>query len=104
MLIVKVVRGLIVRDTPRPESEGGRPMRSIPVGAQVYAWDIHNIGGVNYARLVSQNPQRPEWVRVSEADNSIVYVDVIPLESSEDASLVHALHELTVAVKEVAKR
>jgi len=82
LLIVRAKAGLKVRDTPRPESEGGVARRSEPVGKQLYAYDIHWIGPVQYARLVPQNPLKPEWVRVAEADNSVVYVDVIALEGS----------------------
>lgn len=97
LLIVKVPRGIIVRDTPRPESQGGRAMRTVAVGTALYAYDIHNIDGVEYARLVPQNPQKPEWVRVAEADHSNEYVDVYPLEQAdtETAALTAAIRDLT---------
>jgi hypothetical protein len=96
LLIVKVRQGIIVRDTPRPQSQGGREIRSVVVGTALYAYDIHNMDGVEYARLVPQNPQKPEWVRVAEANHSIEYVDVFPLEkSSEETALVSAIRELT---------
>jgi hypothetical protein len=103
LLIVKVPKGIIVRDTPRPQSQGGREMRTVPVGTALYAYDIHNIDGVNYVRLVPQNPQKPEWVRAAEANQSIVYVDIYPLEhSSEDTALVSAIRELANAIRSKA--
>ena len=103
LLIVKVPKGLIIRDTPRPESQGGRNMRAVPAGYQLYAYGIHNIGGVNYARLVPQNPQTPEWVRVAEADQSIVYVDVIDLGGSAvDGPITAALNNIADAIRSKA--
>jgi hypothetical protein len=103
LLIVKVAKGLIIRDTPRPESQGGIALRSVPVGTQLYAYDKHNIGGVDYARLVPQNPQKPEWVRVAEADHSIVYVDVIELGAQGDnADVVNALNNIADAIRSKA--
>lgn len=95
LLIVKVSKGVVIRDTPRPESQGGRAMRSVPVGTALHAYGIHNVGGVDYARLIPQNPLKQEWVRVAEADHSIEYVDVIELEN--DNNLLNALNELANA-------
>jgi hypothetical protein len=104
LLIVKVPRGIVVRDTPRPESQGGRAMRNVAAGTALYAYDIHNIAGVEYARLVPQNPQKPEWVRVAEAQPGMEYVDVYPLEKidSENEALVAAIRELTNAIRSKA--
>jgi hypothetical protein len=101
LLIVKVTKGLVIRDTPRPESQGGRAMRSVAVGTALYAYDIHNIHGVEYARLVPQNPQRPEWVRVAEADHSMEYVDVYPFEqdTSDVSALVSAIGLLIAEIR-----
>jgi len=100
LLIVKVPKGLIIRDTPRPESQGGRAVRTVAVGANLYAYGIHNIEGVNYARLEPQNPLRPEWVRVAEADHSIEYVDVIDLgPGSETSELAIAINNLADAIR-----
>jgi len=105
LLIVKVPKGIVVRDTPRPESEGGRAMRTVAVGLPLYAYSIHNIQGVDYARLVPQNPQKPEWVRVQ--DISIEYVDVLPLEDTSSDSgmsgLATAITLLATAIRELAK-
>ena len=95
LLIVKQPRGLVIRDTPRPESQGGKALRTVAVGTALYAYSLHNLEGVQYARLVPQNPQKPEWVRVVEADGSVEYVDVIEMEETgEQASLVSAIREL----------
>jgi len=105
LLIVKVPRGIVIRDTPRPESQGGRPMRSIAVGAQIYAYGIHNINGVEYARLVPRDPTRQEWIRVAEADHSIEYVDVINLDSNDSTGeLVDAITLLATAVRDLARK
>lgn len=102
ILIVKVPRGLVIRDTPRPQGQGGTNMRAVAVGTSLMCYDIHNIQGVDYARLVPQNPLRPEWVRVAEADHSIEYVDVIPIDTPLDAgtsALVSALNRIAEALE-----
>lgn len=105
LLIVKVVKGIVIRDTPRPESQGGRAMRSAGVGTALYAHQIINVAGVEYARLVSRDPQKPEWVRVAEADDSIQYVDVVELETKDSTSeLASAITLLATAVRELAKK
>jgi len=105
LLIVKVVRGLAVRDTPRPESQGAKLIRNMPVGSQLYAYDIHHFENVPYARLVPLNAQRPEWVRVAEADNNTVYVDVIELETKDSMSaLADAITLLATAIREAAHK
>lgn len=84
LLIVVHPNGLIVRDTPRSQTDGGIRRRAEAPGNQLAAYSIHNIGGVPYARLVPRNPAQPEWVRVAEADGLIRYVDVIPLDGSKN--------------------
>lgn len=103
LLIVKQPRGLVVRDTPRAESEGAIRLRSEPVGKQLLAYGIHNISGVPYARLVPQNLIKPEWVRVKEADGSIEYVDVIPLtDGSTTVAMVAALDHMAEAIEKLS--
>jgi hypothetical protein len=106
LLIVKTVKGLVVRDTPRPESHGGKALRSVAVGAQLYAYEIHYFDSVPYARLVPFNPSRPEWVRVAEADGETEYVDVIELEPQKDSTstLADAITQLASAIRELAKK
>ena len=105
LLIVKVTRGLVVRDTPRSESQGGKAIRNMAVGSQLYAYDIHHFDNVPYARLVPLNAQRPEWVRVAEADNNTVYVDVIELETRDSMSaLADAITLLATAIRDAAHK
>jgi len=75
------------------------------VGAQIYAYGIHNINGVEYARLVPRDPTRQEWIRVAEADHSIEYVDVINLDSNDSTGeLVDAITLLATAVRDLARK
>ncbi len=113
LLIVKVPRGLKILDTPRPEGQGAFSRRIVPVGTPLDAYGIHNINGVDYARLVPQNPLKQEWVRVAEADHSIEYVDVINLDPSNDGidALMKVLSELAnsntllaTALRELARK
>jgi hypothetical protein len=106
LLIVTATAGLIVRDTPRPESKGGKALRKVPVGSQLYAYDTHFFDNVEYARLVPINPQRPEWVRVAEADGATEYVQKIELEPTKDStsSLADAVTLLATAIRELARK
>lgn len=105
LLIVKVVKGLVVRDTPRPESQGGKSLRSVAVGGQLYAYGIHYIDQVPYARLVPLNPQQPEWVRVAEADGNTKYVDVIDLITKDGSSdVAAAITHLADAIRAAVER
>lgn len=83
LLIVTAPAGLIVRDRPAPASKGGKELRKVPVGSQLYAYGIHYFDGVPYARIEPINPQRPEWVRVAEADGNTKYVDVHEIEDGD---------------------
>lgn len=99
LLIVTVPAGLIVRDTPRPESRGGKALRKVPVGSQLYAYEIHHFENVAYARIVPINPQRPEWVRVAEADGGTTYLDIIELDTTDSTkALADAITLLANAV------
>jgi hypothetical protein len=102
-LIVKVKDGVIVRDRPAPQAQGANKMRAEPVGKSLMAYTIINIGGVNYAGLIPQNPLRPEWVRVAEADHSIEYVEVIPLAGDASTSLSTAIDRHADAVENLAE-
>jgi hypothetical protein len=103
LLIVKVPRGVIVRDRPAPDSMGAARMRTEPVGKSLNAYIIVNIQGVDYAGLMPQNPLRPEWVRVAEADHSIEYVEVIPREGTSTALSAEAVNRLADAVENMAE-
>ena len=99
LLIVIAPRGVIIRDTPRPQSEGGIQLRTVAVGKSLDCYDIHNIGGVPYGRLVPQKPGTTEWLRIKEADGTQPLVDVIELEDSEtDSSLAKAITLLAKAL------
>ena len=104
-LIVKVPAGLVVRDRPAPESRGAAKMRKEPVGKSLLAYTVINIDGVDYAGLVPQNPLRPEWVRVAEADHSIEYVEVIKLEGDSASQQVSdsTVQRLADAVENMAE-
>jgi hypothetical protein len=103
-LIVKVANGLVVRDRPAPDSRGAQKMRVEPVGKSLMAYTIINIGGVNYAGLVPQNPLKPEWVRVAEADHSIEYVEVIPLDgTASDSESAVAFNRMADAIENLAE-
>lgn len=101
LLIVIAPSGLIVRNTPRPESQGGVKMRIEPVGAQLYAQSLHNIGGVVYALLVPHNPNFPEWVRTAESGGIPHYVDIVALEQTEDNTMSQALNNIAQAIREL---
>ena|SRR5688500_3145291 len=88
LLVVTVRDGLLVRDTPRPESRGSKVLRKVSVGGQLYAYRIHHFENVAYARIVPINPQRPEWVRVAEADGEKTYVDVIELDVKDSTTAI----------------
>lgn len=95
LLIVTAKDGLIVRNTPRPQSAGGVRLRVEPPGAQLYAQGIYNVGGAEYALLsIPRNPNQPEWVRVSEASGTIKYAEAIPMAPSENAGIAAALNRL----------
>ena len=104
-LIVKVPDGVIVRDRPAPQARGANKMRAEPVGKSLMAYTIVNIGGVDYAGLIPQNPLKPEWVRVAEADHSIEYVEVIPLsgESNGNSDIANALNRIANAIEGLKK-
>jgi hypothetical protein len=103
-LIVKVPAGVIVRDRPAPDSRGANKMRAEPVGKVLVAYTIINIGGVDYAGLIPQNPLRPEWVRVAEADHSIEYVEVIPLSGTDkNNAIADALNRVADAILNLKK-
>lgn len=103
LLIVKVPRGIVVRDRPAPESQGAVKMRAEGVGKALYAYTIVNVDGVNYAGLIPQNPSRPEWVRVAERDGSIEYVEIIPLEDNIESEIITVLNRIANALEGLRK-
>lgn len=103
LLIVKVPRGIVVRDRPAPESQGAVRLRAEPVGKALQAYTIINVDGVNYAGLIPQNPSRPEWVRVAERDGSIEYVDVIPVKD-EESEMLSTLNRIAAALEGLLRK
>lgn len=99
VLLVKVPRGLWILDTPRPESQGASRRRVVPVGTVLRAYEILNVEGVPYAWLVPQNPVKAEWVRVREADSSVEYVQVIPVEETAKDEIARALNRIADALE-----
>ena len=100
LLIVTAKNGLVARDTPRPQSEGGIQVGApYPVGSQIFAYDIHNINGVPYARIVPRNPYKNEWVRTSETGGANPYADVVPLEDDSQNELAKAINNLAEAIR-----
>lgn len=81
VVIVKVKAGMHVLDRPASRTDGATTRRVVPNGATLDAYSIHYINGVPYARLVPQFPTKPEYIRIAERDESIVYCDVINLEA-----------------------
>ncbi len=88
LLTVTTTSGLIVRDTPRSAGQGAKEVRRLPVGSQVYAYNIFAFGKVPYALIVPAVPGRPEWVRVAEADNLTKYVDVFEMDPQQETGSV----------------
>jgi len=80
LLIVLPPAGLNIWDTPRPQSQGALLRRAVAKGTPLYAYRIVNFQGVPYAWLQPQDPNKPEWVRVAEADGVTKYVEIIQSE------------------------
>ena len=66
-LKVIVPLGVKIFDSPRPEAKGAQRRRSESVGITLHASDILIIEGVPYGELIPRDPQKPEFVRISEA-------------------------------------
>lgn len=81
VLIVKVQNGMKILDRPASTSAGAITRRIVPNGTTLDAYSIHYIEGVPYARLAPQFPNKPEYIRIAERDESMVYCDVIDLDA-----------------------
>lgn len=66
-LKIIVPLGLKILDRPAPEARGAKKRRDEPVGTVLKASDILLIQGVPYGQLIPRDPQKPEFVRISEA-------------------------------------
>ncbi len=113
IVIVTEPVGWIIRDTPRPESQGAIRRRAEAPGQQLHAYEILSFDGVPYAYLVPQYAAKPEWGRVSEiggvifdgdgnfqsqVDHVKSYVKVIPIVRPEKSDIASALHEIAQAI------
>ena len=87
-----------VLDRPGSTTDGAIVRRAVPSGSTLDAYSIHYINGVPYARLVPQFPTKPEYIRIAERDESIVYCDVINLEAETQAP-----RDLLAVLERIAK-
>jgi hypothetical protein len=114
IIIVTEPAGWLIRDTPRPESQGAIRRRAEAPGAQPHAYEILPFDGVPYAYLVPQNSMKPEWARVGEAGSVIFdedgnfvrqvagiksYVKVVPIVRPEENEIASALREVASAIR-----
>lgn len=99
-LTVMVKSGMTSRDKPGSQNDGANAMNTYAVGSpNLYAFQVIQVNGVPYAQIVPRNPTKPEWMRVAEADNSLIYLKVedlypnepVPQSGGSDALLISAL-------------
>ena len=79
VVIVKAKAGMRILDRPASTTDGAIIRRTVSNGTTLDAYSIHYIDGVPYARLAPQFPNKPEYIRIAERDESLVYCDVINL-------------------------
>lgn len=101
IVIVKVPKGMKVLDRPASTTDGAITRRVVANGTSLDAYSIHYIDGVPYARLVPQFPNKPEYIRIAERDESMVYCDVINLEpdAQQSADLLAVLERIAEALE-----
>jgi hypothetical protein len=99
VVIVKVSKGMRVLDRPGSTTDGAIVRRNVQSGTTLEAYSIHYINGVPYARLVPQFPTKPEYIRIAERDESLVYCDVINLEAEQDSRLLDLLERIAKALE-----
>lgn len=92
-----------VLDTPRSKTDGAIKRRDAYIGFPLQAYDVFRFDGVPYAWLVPQNPTKPEWVRVAEADGSLEYVKVVEVSPSKDTEIVSLLKEILFVLRQMWK-
>lgn len=93
--------GANIWDTPRPKSQGANLRRAVAVGTPLQAYDIFTFGGVPYAMLVPQDPNKSEWVRVSEAGGTPKYIEKVELPKTAESRLVEAINDLANAIRQI---
>jgi len=101
VVIVKVSKGMKVLDRPASRTDGAITRRVVANGTSLDAYSIHYVHGVPYARLVPQFPNKPEYIRIAERDESIVYCDVIDLDgdSEQYIALLAVLERIAKALE-----
>jgi hypothetical protein len=99
VVIVKAKAGMRVLDRPGSTTDGAIVRRNVQNGTPLEAYSIHYIDGVPYARLVPQFPNKPEYIRIAERDESMVYCDVINLEAEQDSRLLDLLERIAKALE-----
>lgn len=99
VVIVKVSKGMKVLDRPAPTTDGALTRRIVPNGTSLDAYSIHYIDGVPYARLAPQFPNKPEYIRIAERNEAMVYCDVIDLEPKQDTRLLDVLERIATALE-----
>jgi hypothetical protein len=116
LLTVDVPAGLNILDRPSSQSQGALRRRAVGVGTPLEALLIVTPQGVPYAKLVPQNPQRPEWVRMGEAgyatkqpdgsftfNESIKHYVVVDEMPPDPNDMVAAVNRLADAIFELVK-
>jgi hypothetical protein len=91
-LIVKVPRGLQVRNAPTAVS---KVLRSVRVGESLDCYHIAYVDTVPYGKV---SPDKSEWVRIAEADGNVEYVDVVRFDDETD-SLIAVLERIAKALE-----
>lgn len=99
VIIVKVKAGMRVLDRPASTTDGALTRRLVPNGTALDAHSIHYVDGVPYARLIPQFPNKPEYIRIAERDESIEYCDVIDLTPPQESELIDVLNRIANALE-----
>lgn len=118
LIIVTDPQGWVIRDTPRPESQGAIRRRAEGPGATLHAYEILPFDGVPYAYLVPQNSFKPEWGRIGEKGSVIFddngnfveqvatvrnYTKVIPIVHQEENDIAAGLNAIAQAIRDLAQ-
>lgn len=100
MLLVIITErfGMDILDRPISQSEGAKVLRKEQCGTRLTAIAKIFKNGVPYAVLVPREPNKPEYMRIAERDNSIVFAEVIEIEPETD-KIAEAIKELTEVVR-----
>ncbi len=101
LIIITAPAGLKIMDTPRPQSQGAIVRRAEGKGSQLYAYKIINFAGVDYAMLVPRDPNKPDWMRMGEADRPRLYAEETDLLGGDvdDDPIARALNNIADAIR-----